>query len=47
MRLDASGIDVVMTTSLYAVIGALALHKGAEFANQVARDKVLKPLGVL
>jgi large subunit ribosomal protein L15 len=46
-RLKASGVDTVLATSLYAVIGALALQKGGEVANRVAREKVLKPLGVL
>ncbi|KFY83575.1 hypothetical protein V498_07965, partial [Pseudogymnoascus sp. VKM F-4517 (FW-2822)] len=47
LRLGASGVDVVLTTSVYAIIGALALQKGGEFAGQVAREKVLKPLGLL
>ncbi|KFY10712.1 hypothetical protein V492_04885 [Pseudogymnoascus sp. VKM F-4246] len=47
LRLGASGVDVVLTTSMYAIIGALALQKGGEFAGQVAREKVLKPLGLL
>ena len=47
LRLGASGVDVVLTTSVYAIIGALALQKGGEYAGQVAREKVLKPLGVL
>jgi large subunit ribosomal protein L15 len=45
-NLDGSGQNVVYTTSLYAILGALALQKGGDFANQVARDKVLKPLGI-
>ncbi|OBT93048.1 hypothetical protein VE01_09009 [Pseudogymnoascus verrucosus] len=47
LRLGASGVDVVLTTSVYAIIGALALQKGGEYAGQVAREKVLKPLGLL
>ncbi|KAK0117844.1 hypothetical protein ONS95_012166 [Cadophora gregata] len=46
-KLDASGIDVVLTTSLYAIIGAIALQKGGDVAARVAREKVLKPLGIL
>lgn len=46
-NLDASGIDVVLTTTLYAIIGAIALQKGADVANAVAREKILKPLGIL
>jgi hypothetical protein len=45
-RLDTSGIDVVLTTSLYAIIGAIALQKGGDVAARVARERVLKPLGI-
>ena len=45
-RLDTSGIDVVLTTSLYAIIGAIALQKGGDIAAQVTRERVLKPLGI-
>lgn len=46
-RMKTSGIDVVLSQSLMAIIGALALQKGGEVANSVAREKVLKPLGIL
>jgi len=46
-NLDRSGVDVVLTSSLYAVIGAIGLEKGMDVANQVTRDKILKPLGIL
>ena len=46
-RMKTSGIDVVLTQSLLAIIGALALQKGGEVANSVVREKVLKPLGIL
>ncbi|KUJ17579.1 uncharacterized protein LY89DRAFT_645146 [Mollisia scopiformis] len=42
--MDASGIDVILTTSLYAIIGAIALQKGGDVAAEVAREKILKPL---
>lgn len=45
--LEASGIEVVLTTSLYAIIGAIALQKGGYAAAKVARERVLKPLGIL
>jgi len=45
-KLDNSGIDVVLTTCLYAIIGAIALHRGGAVASEVAREKVLKPLGI-
>lgn len=44
--LDASGIDVVLATSLYAIIGAIALQKGGAVASRVARERILKPLGI-
>lgn len=46
-KMESSGIDVVLTTSLYAIIGAIALQKGGDVAARVAREKVLKPLGIL
>jgi len=44
--LEGSGITIVLTTSLYAIIGAIALQKGGDVANLVARERVLKPLGI-
>lgn len=32
-------------TSLYAIVGAVALEKGGEAANKVVQDKILAPLG--
>ena len=46
-KLDHSGIDVVLTTCMYAIIGVIALHRGGAVASEVAREKVLKPLGIL
>jgi len=46
VHLKASGIEVVLSTALYAIIGAIALQKGGDVAAQVARDKVLKPMGI-
>ncbi|CAD6443451.1 db5b554f-75ce-4d01-aad4-a885326df315 [Sclerotinia trifoliorum] len=45
-NLEKSGIDLVMATSLYAIIGAVALQKGGDFATNVARERVLKPLAI-
>jgi large subunit ribosomal protein L15 len=45
--MDGSGIDVVITTTLYALVGAIALQRGTAAANQVARERILKPLGLL
>ncbi|KAI9647396.1 hypothetical protein NHQ30_003781 [Ciborinia camelliae] len=45
-NLQKSGIDLVMATSLYAIIGAVALQQGGDVATRVARERVLKPLGI-
>ncbi|KAJ4346804.1 uncharacterized protein N0V89_010736 [Didymosphaeria variabile] len=44
-NLQGSGLESVLTTSLYAIIGALALERGGEVANKVTQDKILAPLG--
>ncbi|CZT43197.1 related to RNase III domain protein [Rhynchosporium secalis] len=46
-NLESSGIDVVLTTSLYAIIGAIALQRGGNVAASVVNENVLKPLGIL
>ncbi len=45
-RLKESGIPMIITQALYAIVGAVALQKGGEAANNVVRDKILTPLGV-
>ncbi len=44
-NLQASGLESVLQTSLYAIVGAVALECGGEKANQVAQEKILTPLG--
>jgi len=44
--LQASGQDTVIAHSLYAIIGALAMEKGEGVAVEVAKQKILEPLGV-
>lgn len=44
-NLQASGIESVLMTSLYAIVGAVALEQGGEVANKVVQDKILAPLG--
>ncbi|KAI9047287.1 hypothetical protein LZ554_008737 [Drepanopeziza brunnea f. sp. 'monogermtubi'] len=46
-KLESSGIDVVLTTSMYAIIGAIALQKGGNAAAQATRESILKPLGIV
>jgi large subunit ribosomal protein L15 len=45
-NLDGSGVEVVLVSSMYAIIGAIALQRGADVAGQVARERILKPLGI-
>ncbi|PBP20170.1 RNase III domain protein [Diplocarpon rosae] len=45
-NMQSSGIDVVLTTSLYAIVGAIALQKGGSAAAQFSRDSILRPLGI-
>jgi large subunit ribosomal protein L15 len=44
-HLAESGIDVILVHAMFAVVGAVALEKGGLVANQVVRDRILKPLG--
>jgi len=45
-NLQGSGIEMVMASSVYAIVGAIALHKGGDVAGEVARERVLKLLGI-
>jgi large subunit ribosomal protein L15 len=45
-RLESSGQDVVLAQAVYAIVGAVALQKGGDVAAQVARERVLAPLGL-
>lgn len=44
-NLEASGIESVLMTSLYAIVGAVALERGGEVANKVVQNAILEPLG--
>jgi len=44
-NLKGSGIESVLMTSLYAIVGAVALERGGAVANKVVQDKILAPLG--
>ena len=41
-----SGIQSVVVQSLYAIVGALALKRGSPVSDEVARERILRPLGV-
>lgn len=43
-NLAASGLRVVLNGALYAIIGAVSLHNGAEVAGKIARERILKKL---
>jgi large subunit ribosomal protein L15 len=45
-NLESSGQDVVLAQTIYAIVGAVALQRGGDVAAQVARERVLAPLGL-
>ncbi|KAL8932713.1 MAG: hypothetical protein Q9216_006716, partial [Gyalolechia sp. 2 TL-2023] len=38
-----SGVDVVLTQALYAIVGAISLQNGGEVANRITRERILAP----
>ncbi|KAL3445255.1 ribonuclease-III-like-domain-containing protein [Aspergillus insuetus] len=44
-NLRSSGLELVLAHTMYALVGAIALEKGGLVANQVARERLLAPLG--
>ncbi|KAL8755823.1 MAG: hypothetical protein Q9184_004681 [Pyrenodesmia sp. 2 TL-2023] len=44
--LESSGVDIVLTQALYAIVGAVSLQKGGEVASRVCRERILGPLGL-
>ncbi|RKF72897.1 putative rnase iii domain protein [Golovinomyces cichoracearum] len=42
--LNASGIEAVLVTSLYAIVGALALEKGGQVSTELSRKYIIEPL---
>ena len=45
-NLQWSGQKVVIAQALYAIVGAVALQKGGQLANDVVRERILNPLGI-
>lgn len=45
-NLEASGLELILAHTLYAVVGAVSLEKGGQYANEVAKERILAPLGV-
>ncbi|KAJ4286861.1 hypothetical protein N0V88_007873 [Collariella sp. IMI 366227] len=44
-NLENSGLTVVLNSALFAIVGAISLQHGAEVAQQVVREKILRRLG--
>ncbi|KAL1839095.1 hypothetical protein VTJ49DRAFT_1863 [Mycothermus thermophilus] len=44
-NLEGSGLAVILNTSLFAIIGAISLQHGAEVAQKIVREKILRRLG--
>ncbi|KAF3771312.1 hypothetical protein M406DRAFT_18979, partial [Cryphonectria parasitica EP155] len=40
-NLKSSGIDVVLATTLFAIVGAVSLQHGGDVASRIAREKIL------
>lgn len=45
-NLQGSGLPLVASQALYAIVGAVALQRGGEVANNVVKESFLKPLGL-
>ncbi|KAI1810088.1 RNase III domain-containing protein [Poronia punctata] len=43
-NLAASGIESIMTSAIYAIVGAIALQHGAKVAHRVIRERIMKRL---
>lgn len=44
-NLQGSGQESVLMTSLYAIVGAVAMERGGDEANKLVQNKILTPLG--
>ena len=45
-ELEESGIDIVLSQTLYAIVGAVSLQRGGEVANRIVKERILAPLGL-
>lgn len=45
-NLKGSGLPSITVQALYAIVGAVALQKGGKVANDIARERILLPLGL-
>ncbi|QDS68778.1 hypothetical protein FKW77_005542 [Venturia effusa] len=46
-NLAASGFELILAQALYAIVGAVSLERGGAQANQLVKEKILAPLGVV
>jgi len=42
--LQTSGINVVLNSAVYAIVGAISLQHGADVAGRVIRERILSRL---
>ena len=40
-RLEASGVETVANSAIYAIVGAITLQHGSVIASEFARNKIL------
>lgn len=40
-NLEGSGLDAVLATTMYAIVGAVALHRGGDHANKLVKEQIL------
>jgi large subunit ribosomal protein L15 len=45
-NLQGSGLPIVISQALYAIVGAVALQKGGDAANNVTKERILERLGL-
>lgn len=45
-NLEGSGVETVLAHTIYSIVGAVAMERGGEVANRMARERVLQPLGL-
>ncbi|KAF2140210.1 uncharacterized protein K452DRAFT_230719 [Aplosporella prunicola CBS 121167] len=45
--MKGSGLNTVLAHTLYAIVGAIAMQKGGDVANQVVKERILAPLDVM
>lgn len=43
-KLKASGLEPIMTATIYAIVGAIALQHGGKVASKILRDRIIKRL---